>query len=109
MRESLAGGLQLAAGFEKYLAKRDNLVMASPLPLAALIALAVVAISKSEKKWLTALFILGWTAAGSAVGIAIGFAFGSAPAAGGLAGILALVMGIGASSQRIWGKQQPRS
>lgn len=71
--------------------------MTSPIPLAALIALAVVAISKSQKKWLTPLFILGWTAAGLAVGTGIGFAFGSAPAAGGLAGILALVMGIGAS------------
>jgi hypothetical protein len=81
--------------------------MASPIPLAALIALAIVAISKSEKKWLTALFILGWTAAGFAVGTAIGFAFGSAPAAGGLAGILSLVMGIGASVRKIWGNRKP--
>jgi hypothetical protein len=80
--------------------------MASPVPLALLIILAIIATSKSQKKWITALFILGWTAVGFAVGSVIGFAFGSASAAGGLAGILALIMGIGASIQKIWGNRK---
>lgn len=69
--------------------------------LALFLALGIIAISKSQKKWLTALFILGWTAIGFAIGTAVGFIGGSASAAGGLAGICGLIMGIGASIKKI--------
>jgi hypothetical protein len=75
--------------------------MQQPYGLALFLALAIIAISKSQKKWLTALFILGWTAIGCAMGAAVGFAGGSAPAAGGMAGVCSLVMGIGASIKKI--------
>jgi hypothetical protein len=75
--------------------------MQQPYGLALLLVLAIVAISKSQKKWLTALFILGWAVLGFVIGTAVGFAFGSASAAGGSAGICSLVMGIGASIKKI--------
>ena len=70
------------------------------LPL--LLVLAIVAVSKSQKKWLTALFILGWTVLGIVIGTAVGFAAGgSHAAAGGLAAVCSQIMGIWASIKKI--------
>ncbi len=70
-------------------------------PLALLLVVAIIAISKSPNKGLAALYIFGWTLAGLALGAAIGYAAGSPAAAGGLAGICALIMGIGTSIKKI--------
>ena len=74
----------------------------SALVTAVALALAVIAIARSPRKWQTLLFVVGWALLFSAVGIAIGFAFGSAPAAGTL-GALALQVGLaGAAIEQIY-------
>jgi len=74
---------------------------ASPFGLLVVIALAMVAISGSDKRWRTTLFIFGWTALGLAVGTGVGLLMGSAGAAGSLAGGLTLLMGAGTSIIKI--------
>jgi NhaP-type Na+/H+ and K+/H+ antiporter len=70
-------------------------------PLAIFLALGIIAVVTSKKKWLTTLFVLGWAVLGFVIGTTIGYAFGSASAAGSAAGIGMLVMGIGASIKKI--------
>jgi hypothetical protein len=88
------------------LEKGKDVPMAAPIPFAALVAVAIVAISKSQRKWLTLLFIIGWIAAGIALGATVGYAAANAEVAGGWAGISGLVMGIGASIERIYNNQK---
>ena len=80
---------------------------ATPLnPLATLftavaLALAVIAIVRSPRKWHTLFFIIGWVVLFVAVAIGIGFAFGSASAAGAYAAIAMQIGLLAAAIERI--------
>jgi NhaP-type Na+/H+ and K+/H+ antiporter len=51
--------------------------MQQSAPLAILLALGIIAVVTSQKKWLAALFALGWAMLGFAIGATVGFAFGA--------------------------------
>ena len=59
----------------------------NPGGLVAVIALAVIVVAGSNKKWRTVLVILGWMAIGFAVGAGIGFALGTGAAGGTAVGL----------------------
>jgi len=71
------------------------------LPLVVLIVMMILAVSGAPQKFKAFLIIIARMAAGVALGLLIGLAFGSQAAAGMAAGIGMLVMGVGASWQRL--------
>jgi drug/metabolite transporter (DMT)-like permease len=67
----------------------------------AALALTILAILRSPRKWHTALYIMGCMIIGGLLGTAIGLAFYSAKGAGALAGFGTQIAGIVAGFERI--------